>query len=63
MMRRVLISHAEPGAVGEHASGNVHGHELLEEKLSGIGDLDLANASLVVARTAFVLTLLDLPVP
>jgi hypothetical protein len=61
-MRRVLVSHAETGAVSEHASGNVHGHELLEEKLSGVGDLDLADARLVVARTAFVLALLDLPV-
>lgn len=61
-MGRVLVSHAETGAVGEHAGGDVHGHELLEEKLSGVRDLNLADARLVVARTALVLALLNLPV-
>lgn len=61
-VRVLLISHAETRAVGEHARGDVHGHELLEEKLGGVGDLDLGDASLVVAWTAFVGTLFDLSV-
>ena len=62
MMRRVLVSHAETGAVGEHAGGDVHSHKLLEEKFGGVGNLDLADARLVVAGTALVGTLLDLSV-
>lgn len=62
MTRRVLISNAETGAVGEHAGGDVHGHELLEKKLGGVGNLDLTDTRLVVAGTAFIGALLDLSV-
>lgn len=39
-------------ATGEHSCRNVHSLELLEEKLGGIGDVDLSNLGLVLARAA-----------
>lgn len=56
------VSQAETGSRGEHASSDVHCHELLEEQLGGVRDLDLRDARLVVAGTALILALLDLPV-
>jgi hypothetical protein len=55
-----LVADAEAGARGEHAGGDVHGEELLEEQLGGVGDVDLRDARLVVAGAAFVLALLEL---
>lgn len=56
-----LVSHAQARSSGKHASGDVHRHELLEEQLGGVRDLNLRDARLVVARPAFVGALLDLP--
>lgn len=55
-----LVADAEAGARGEHAGGDVHGEELLEEQLGGIGDVDLRDARLIVAGAAFVFALLEL---
>jgi hypothetical protein len=41
LVGRILIAHAEAGAAGEHACGNVHGEELLEEKFGRVRDVDL----------------------
>jgi hypothetical protein len=55
-----LVADAEAGARGEHAGGDVHGKELLEEQLGGVGDVDLRDARLVVAGAAFAFALLEL---
>lgn len=55
-----LVADAEAGARGEHAGGDVHGEELLEEQLGGVGDVDLRDARLIVAGAAFVFALLEL---
>jgi hypothetical protein len=55
-----LVADAEAGARGEHAGGDVHGEELLEEQLGGVGDMDLRDARLVVAGATFVFALLEL---
>lgn len=54
------VAHAETRAIREHARSNVHGHELLEEQLRRVRDLDLRDALLVMAGAAFVQALLDL---
>lgn len=59
---RLLVANTEAGARGKHACGNVHGEKFLEEKFGGIGDVDLRNTRLVVARTTFVFALLELTV-
>jgi hypothetical protein len=56
----LLVTDAEAGASGEHAGGNVHGEEFLEEQLGGVGDVDLGDTRLVVARAALVFALLQL---
>lgn len=56
---RLLVTNAEAGAVGEHAGRNVHGEKFLEQKLGGIWNVDLGDARLVVAGTAFVVALFD----
>lgn len=38
---RRLVAHAEAGAIREHAGSDVHSEEFLEEKLCGVGDVDL----------------------
>jgi hypothetical protein len=62
MLTRRLITDAESRASRKHAGGNVHSEKLLEEKLGGVRDVDLGNASLVVAGTTFVFALLELTV-
>ena len=59
---RHLVTHAEAGTIGEHACGNVHGEELLEEEFRGIRDVDLRDASLIVAGAALIETLLELTI-
>lgn len=39
-------------AAGKHSCRNVHSLELLEEKLGGIGDVDLSNLGLILAGAA-----------
>jgi len=58
----LLVADAEARASSEHAGGDVHGEKLLEEELSGIGDVNLRDACLVVAGTALVFALLELTV-
>ena len=55
-----LVTDAETGAGREHTGGDVHGEKFLEEKLGGVGDVDLRDARLVVAGTALVFALLEL---
>jgi hypothetical protein len=59
-VRRQLVTYAQSGAIGKHASSNVHGEEFLEEEFCSVGDVDLGDAGLVVTRTAFVETLFEL---
>jgi hypothetical protein len=54
----ILVAHAEARAIGKHARGDVHGEEFLEEQFCGVRDVDLRDASFVVARPAFVVALL-----
>ena len=60
---RRLVADAEAGAGREHAGGDVHGEEFLEEEFGGVGDMDLGDACLVVAWAAFVFALLELTIP
>jgi hypothetical protein len=60
LFARVLVAYAETGAVCEHACGDVHGEEFLEEEFGGVGDVNLGDAGFVVARAAFVESLLQL---
>jgi hypothetical protein len=55
-------THRNPRAIGEHPSGNVHGGQLLEQQLGGIGDVDLRDTMLVVAKTTLEKTLLQFPI-
>lgn len=55
----MLLPHRYSGSVGKHPSGNVHRGQLLKQKLGGVGDVDLGDAVLVVAQTAFEETLLE----
>jgi hypothetical protein len=55
----ILVAHAEAGAAGEHACGDVHSEELLEEEFRGVGNVDLRDARFIVAGAAFVVALLD----
>lgn len=55
------LPHRYSGSVGKHSSGNVHGGQLLEQKLGGVWDMDLGDAVLVVAKTALEETLLEFP--
>jgi hypothetical protein len=48
----MLLPHRYSGSVGKHPSGNVHGGQLLEQKLGSVGNVDLGDAVLVVAQTA-----------
>ena len=57
---RVLVAHAEAGAVCEHAGGDVHGEEFLEEEFCGVGDVDLGDAGFIVAGATFVEAFLEL---
>ena len=57
---RRLVADAEAGAGREHAGGDVHSEEFLEEELGGVRDVNLRNARLVVAGAAFVFALLEL---
>ena len=59
-VRRQLVTYAQSGAVGKHASSNVHGEEFLEEEFRSVGDMDLGDTGLVVTGTAFVETLFEL---
>lgn len=59
---RLLVADAKARAGGEHAGGNVHGEKLLEEELGGVRNVNLRDARLVMARTAFVFALLELTV-
>jgi hypothetical protein len=54
-----LVTHAEAGTVREHAGSNVHGEQFLEEEFGSVRNMNLRDARLIVARTAFVVTLLD----
>jgi hypothetical protein len=55
----LALPHRYAGSVGKHPSGNVHRGQLLEQKLGGVGDVDLRDAVLVIAETAFEKTLLE----
>lgn len=57
-----LVADAEAGAGCEHARGNIHGEQFLEEQFGGVGDVDLGDAGLVVAGAAFVFALFELTV-
>ena len=57
-----LVTHAQSGAISEHASSNVHSEEFLEEEFGSVRDVDLGDAGLVVAGAAFVETLFELTV-
>jgi hypothetical protein len=48
-----LISHTDSTSLTEHSCGNVHTCQFLEEKLGGIGEVDLGNFCLVLAGSAF----------
>ena len=52
--RRRLITHAETGAIGKHACRDIHSEQFLEEQLCSVRDMDLGDASFVVAGAAFV---------
>lgn len=55
-------THRNPRAIGEHPSGNVHGGQLLEQQLGGVGDVDLRDTVLVVAKTTLEKALLQFPI-
>lgn len=57
-----LVTHAEARAIRKHARCNVHGEQFLEQKFGRIRDMDLRDASFVLAGTAFVLALFELAV-
>lgn len=57
-----LVTHTETRAVREHARSNVHGEQFLEEKLGGVGNVNLGDARLVVAGPTFVEAFLELTV-
>jgi hypothetical protein len=57
-----LVSDADTGPVREHAGGNVHTQQLLEQKLRCVRNLDLRDLGLVVAGPTFVVAFLDLSV-
>ena len=59
---RRLVANTEARASREHAGGDVHSEQLLEEKLGGVRDVDLGDACLVVTGTALVFALLELAV-
>jgi hypothetical protein len=59
-LNRVLVAHAEAGAVCKHAGGDVHGEQFLEEEFCGVRDVDLGDTSFVVAGAAFVKAFLEL---
>lgn len=46
------LSNRNAGPISEHARGNVHGCQLLEEQLSSVGNEHLRNPGLVLARPA-----------
>lgn len=48
-----LLSDRYAGAAREHPCCNVHGLQLLEEQLGGVGDVDLGNLGFVLAGAAF----------
>ena len=52
--RRRLITHAETGAISKHASSNIHSEQFLEEQFGSVWDVNLGDASFVVAGAAFV---------
>jgi hypothetical protein len=54
-----LVTHAEAGAVCEHAGSNIHGEQFLEEEFGSVRNVDLRDARLIMARSAFVVPLLD----
>jgi hypothetical protein len=54
-----LVTHTEAGAIREHTGSNVHGEQFLEKEFGSVRNVNLRDACLVVARTAFVVTLLD----
>lgn len=58
----LLVADAKAGAGSEHACSDVHGEEFLEEQFGGVRDMNLGDASLVVAGAAFVFALLELTV-
>lgn len=56
------LPHRHSGPIGKHPSGNVHRGQLLEQKLGSVGDMDLRDAVLVVAKAALEETLLQFTV-
>lgn len=47
------LADGNPTAIGEHARRNVHCHQLLEEQLGSIWQVNLRNARAIFAWTAF----------
>lgn len=48
--------------VGEHARGNIHGRQLLEEQLGSVGNKHLRNSGLVLARSTLKALPAEVPV-
>ena len=53
------LAHRNSRAISKHPSGNVHRGQLLEQKLGGVGDMDLGDAVLVVTQATFKETLFE----
>lgn len=53
------LPHRHSRPIGKHPSGNVHRGQLLEQKLGSVGDMDLRDTVLVVAKAALEETLLQ----
>jgi hypothetical protein len=49
---RFRLTNRHARAVREHAAGDVHGLQLLEEELGGVRDVDLGDLRFVLARSA-----------
>jgi hypothetical protein len=56
---RRLVAHAKARTIRKHAGRNIHSEEFLEEQFGSVGDVDLRDASFVVAGAAFVVAFFD----
>ena len=50
--KKILFNQFRRHLIDHHPGRDVHGHELLEEQLCGVGELDLRDLGLVLAALA-----------